>query len=115
MLYWKVKDLMPGWERAAGSFLEANSVDWGWHVVYCITRRCGCWTSLQRVWMRKPSAIFWRCCKHCHNKTLILITHRLYGLENMDKICVMEEGHIVEQGDHQTLMTLAGRYARFRA
>ncbi|TPG65130.1 heme ABC transporter ATP-binding protein/permease CydC [Ewingella americana] len=53
--------------------------------------------------------------KHCHNRTLILVTHRLYGLENMHKICVMEEGHIVEQGDHQTLMTLAGRYARFRA
>ncbi|WP_459176065.1 heme ABC transporter ATP-binding protein/permease CydC [Ewingella americana] len=53
--------------------------------------------------------------KHCHNRTLILVTHRLYGLENMHKICVMEEGHIVEQGDHQTLMTLAGRYARFHA
>jgi len=53
--------------------------------------------------------------KHCHNRTLILVTHRLYGLENMHKICVMEEGHIVEQGDHQTLMTLAGRYACFRA
>lgn len=53
--------------------------------------------------------------KHCHGRTLILVTHRLYGLENMDKICVMEEGQIVEQGSHQTLIDLAGRYARFRA
>ncbi|NAW01280.1 ATP-binding cassette domain-containing protein, partial [Salmonella sp. hn-h4] len=46
--------------------------------------------------------------KHCLGKTLILVTHRLYSLEKMDKICVMEEGRIVEQGDHQTLMSLAG-------
>lgn len=53
--------------------------------------------------------------QHCENKTLILITHRLYGLENMDKICVMEEGKIVEEGTHQALIGLAGRYARLRA
>ncbi|GBU12829.1 glutathione ABC transporter ATP-binding protein [Enterobacterales bacterium] len=53
--------------------------------------------------------------KHCHDKTLVLVTHRLYGLENMDKICVMEEGQIIEQGDHPTLINQAGRYARFRA
>src|SRR5471030_1620599 len=53
--------------------------------------------------------------KHCQDKTLVLVTNRLYGLENMDKICVMEEGQIVEQGDHQTLINHAGRYARFRA
>jgi ATP-binding cassette subfamily C protein CydC len=53
--------------------------------------------------------------QHCEKKTLILITHRLYGLENMDKICVMEEGQIVEEGTHQTLIGMAGRYARFRA
>ena len=53
--------------------------------------------------------------QHCEKKTLILITHRLYGLENMDKICVMEEGQIVEEGAHLTLIGMAGRYARFRA
>lgn len=53
--------------------------------------------------------------KYCQNKTLLLVTHRLHGLENLDRICVMEEGEIVEQGDHQTLAAAQGRYARFLA
>lgn len=52
--------------------------------------------------------------QHCQGKTLILVTHRLYGLEHLDRICVMDGGRIVEQGDHATLMGLQGRYARFR-
>ncbi|CAM3613219.1 cysteine/glutathione ABC transporter ATP-binding protein/permease CydC [Rahnella bruchi] len=51
--------------------------------------------------------------KHCQNKTLLLVTHRLHGLETFDRICVMEEGQIVEQGDHPTLIAAQGRYARF--
>ncbi|MBU9853008.1 heme ABC transporter ATP-binding protein/permease CydC [Rahnella aceris] len=53
--------------------------------------------------------------KHCQNKTLLLVTHRLHGLEALDRICVMEEGQIVEQGDHQTLAAAQSRYARFLA
>ncbi|SQJ22951.1 Lipid A export ATP-binding/permease protein MsbA [Serratia rubidaea] len=52
--------------------------------------------------------------QHCQGKTLILVTHRLYGLEHMDRICVMDGGHIVEQGDHATLLRQRGRYAQFR-
>ena len=51
--------------------------------------------------------------KHCQNKTLLLVTHRLHGLETFDRICVMEEGQIVEQGDHPSLIAAQGRYARF--
>ena len=53
--------------------------------------------------------------KHCQNKTLLLVTHRLHGLEVLDRICIMEEGQIVEQGDHQTLAATQSRYARFLA
>ncbi|CAM3935785.1 heme ABC transporter ATP-binding protein/permease CydC [Rahnella victoriana] len=53
--------------------------------------------------------------KHCQNKTLLLVTHRLHGLEALDRICIMEEGQIVEQGDHQTLAATQSRYARFLA
>ncbi|MCG8708998.1 cysteine/glutathione ABC transporter ATP-binding protein/permease CydC [Brenneria sp. 4F2] len=51
--------------------------------------------------------------QHCEGKTLIIITHRLYELESMDRICVMDDGRILEQGDHQTLMALRGRYWQF--
>ncbi|MFE8150881.1 cysteine/glutathione ABC transporter ATP-binding protein/permease CydC [Brenneria goodwinii] len=51
--------------------------------------------------------------RHCEGKTLIVITHRLYELESMDRICVMDGGQIVEQGNHQTLMALQGRYWQF--
>ncbi len=52
--------------------------------------------------------------QHCRGKTLILVTHRLYGLEHFDRICVMDGGNIVEQGNHAELMRQQGRYARFR-
>ncbi|EJG1064513.1 cysteine/glutathione ABC transporter ATP-binding protein/permease CydC [Vibrio parahaemolyticus O1] len=44
------------------------------------------------------------------NKTVVFITHRLIELENMDNICLMEQGEIIEQGDHQTLLAQHGRY-----
>ncbi|WP_313383017.1 heme ABC transporter ATP-binding protein/permease CydC [Pantoea sp.] len=47
-------------------------------------------------------------------KTLILVTHRLTGLEAMDRICVMENGLIVEQGTHNELISKEGRYWLFQ-
>lgn len=44
------------------------------------------------------------------NKTVIFITHRLVNLEQMDNICLIENGQIIEQGRHQTLMKEQGRY-----
>lgn len=50
----------------------------------------------------------------CADKTLIVITHRMQGLEEMDNICVMDSGKIVEQGSHQALLDMQGRYYQFR-
>ena len=44
--------------------------------------------------------------------TLIVIAHRLSTIENSDKIIVMEQGKIVEQGDHKSLLAKNGAYAK---
>ena len=46
-------------------------------------------------------------------KTLIMVTHRLRGLENFDRICVMDSGRITEQGSHAQLLADRGRYWTF--
>ena len=44
------------------------------------------------------------------DKTTIIITHRIYSLLTFDKIIVMEDGSIVEEGTHQELLDLKGYY-----
>lgn len=51
--------------------------------------------------------------QHCLGKTLIVITHRLNGLESMDRLFVMDGGKLLEQGSHHSLMALQGRYWQF--
>ncbi|MFI0489000.1 MAG: cysteine/glutathione ABC transporter ATP-binding protein/permease CydC [Yersinia sp. (in: enterobacteria)] len=51
--------------------------------------------------------------QHFQYKSLIIVTHRLHGLEYMDRICVMDGGKIIEQGNHQTLLQNKGRYYQF--
>jgi len=46
------------------------------------------------------------------NRTSIVIAHRLSTIENADKIIVMEQGKIVEQGNHQSLLDSKGLYAQ---
>ncbi len=44
-------------------------------------------------------------------RTAIVIAHRLSTVRAADQILVVEDGHIVERGTHETLLTLDGRYA----
>ena len=44
-------------------------------------------------------------------KTVIFISHRLSTTVNADRIYVMENGRIIESGNHQELMNLNGTYA----
>ena len=46
------------------------------------------------------------------NKTSLLITHRLVGLERVDEILVMQDGQIVERGRHAELLVYKGLYRR---
>ncbi len=45
------------------------------------------------------------------NRTTLVIAHRLSTIENSDKIVVMEQGEIVEIGNHETLIEKEGHYA----
>jgi ATP-binding cassette subfamily B protein len=43
-------------------------------------------------------------------KTVVIVAHRLSTVKNADNIVVLENGTIVEQGTHQALTSLKGRY-----
>lgn len=46
------------------------------------------------------------------NRTSIVIAHRLSTIENADKIIVLDQGKIVEQGNHKSLLDKNGAYAQ---
>ena len=47
------------------------------------------------------------------NKTCIIVSNRISDIKDCDKIIVLEQGEIVEQGTHQTLLKTNGKYQEF--
>ncbi|EPF2927838.1 heme ABC transporter ATP-binding protein/permease CydC [Vibrio navarrensis] len=47
---------------------------------------------------------------HFAGKTVVFITHRLVNLDQMDSICLIEQGEVVEHGSHSELLAKQGRY-----
>ncbi|CAN5620454.1 ABC transporter ATP-binding protein [soil metagenome] len=46
-----------------------------------------------------------------HERTAIIITHRIFSLMQFDQVVVIDDGKIVEQGTHEQLLGLNGEYA----
>ncbi|NEO67497.1 MAG: ATP-binding cassette domain-containing protein, partial [Moorea sp. SIO4G2] len=49
------------------------------------------------------------------DRTVFIIAHRLATVRRADRILVVEQGRIVESGNHEGLLEKGGRYARFYA
>lgn len=66
---------------------------------------------LSAVDARTEQTIISNLYEYLQNKTAVIITHRIFALFNFDKIIVMQDGAIAEQGTHQELLAQNGLYA----
>ncbi len=60
---------------------------------------------------QSEAKIFSRIYKHFQNKTVIIISHRFSTVREADRIIVVDNGKIIEEGSHAQLIKLNGKYA----
>src|ERR1700722_12705233 len=60
---------------------------------------------------RAEHALFEMIREHAAGSTVLLITHRLASVRHADRIYVLDQGRVVEHGDHDSLLASGGLYA----
>jgi ATP-binding cassette, subfamily B, bacterial len=60
---------------------------------------------------RAEYALFSSIRGHAAGRGVLLITHRLASVRHADRIYVLRDGRVIEQGDHADLIALGGQYA----
>lgn len=60
---------------------------------------------------RAEYALFSSIRKHAEDRGVLLITHRLASVKHADRIYVLRDGRLIEQGAHAELLALGGQYA----
>ena len=60
---------------------------------------------------RAEYALFTSIPKHAEHRSVLLITHRLASVRHADRIYVLHEGRVIEEGTHPDLLALGGLYA----
>jgi ATP-binding cassette, subfamily B, multidrug efflux pump len=67
---------------------------------------------LNAVDSRTETAILKELNQYLQNRTAIIITHRIFSLLNFDRIVVLDNGIVAEEGTHQSLLNQKGLYAK---
>jgi ATP-binding cassette subfamily B protein len=57
------------------------------------------------------SEVYGRFADLTRGKTTVFVTHRLSSVHMADKILVLKDGRLVEEGNHDSLMAMQGEYA----
>jgi ATP-binding cassette, subfamily B, multidrug efflux pump len=65
---------------------------------------------LSAVDARTENDIITNLYNYLDNKTAVIITHRIFSLFKFDKIVVLDDGNIAEEGTHESLMGMKGMY-----
>jgi ATP-binding cassette subfamily B protein len=67
--------------------------------------------ALSAVDTRTEATILGHLRTHYGRRTIVVVSHRISAVQDADQILVLEDGAIVERGDHDTLVEQDGRYA----
>ena len=98
---------------------EANNISQGQKQLLCITRVMLDLPSMlildeatSSIDTRTEQKIQNAFAKMMAGRTSFIVAHRLSTIQNADVILVMRDGHIIEQGNHETLLKQNGFYAK---